>query len=332
MSTQDDPNRRTPRDSIRWLAVKNMSGEAIPGHALMCLKKDDGDGFYCHEIKGNQILWRVYKPDEDAELFQNPATLIVNGPTVIPPDGEGKGTQDWPAQVLHDGARDALPNFRVCGPKANEWVVFSRLKAFTCLCHDKAKGGLGTGGNPGVHTVWISPFPQYEPPERAYFLTNSQEIDSEEGNLTLTLGENRGRLPPPEYLTLENYSSGGSFLYFDTKGAGTWTFDISATLSSQNATEGSPLRITLVKRPADTSEAEPTPFSGFRNQLIEDDQGYQSPFHSAENVAFGGWIDVEAGDIFEIQANVSMTVETLLFSLVQIGRPPAFHENSALTD
>lgn len=149
------------------------------------------------------------------------------------------------------------------------------------------------------------------------------------------LGGNAGRVADDDYVSLQTWSSaagGGSYLLFGKKGAGTWTFDISATLSSEEATEGSPLRLTLMKRPADSEGADATPFSGFRNQLIEDDQGYQSPFRSAENVAFGGWIDVEDGDALEIQANVKLTAETLLFSLVQIGRQPAIHTGSHLTD
>lgn len=332
-ATQEAGGYRAPRDQIRWLAVKNKSGEPIPGHALMCLKKDDGNGFYAQEVVRNQVHWKVYKPDEDAELYQDPATLIINGPTPIPIDGEGQGTQDWPAQVLHDGARDGLPNFRVCGPKADEWVVWSGKRAFTCMCHDKAKGNLGTINWPGVHTVWIAPAVRQEPPERVYFLSGSQEIDEGE---PAALGNSAGRIAPT-YIELNHYSSGGSYLLVKKHGPGSWAFAISATVSSEDADEGTPLMLTLMKGSIGSASIPPavkatTNFKGYRLQLIEDDQGYQSPFRSAENVAFGGWLDLVENDYLEIQANVKLTADALLFSLWQIGQQPPIHAHASLTD
>ena len=170
----------------RWCAIENVTGvlrkagvpneskeQIIPGFACCYLnvgKSFDGTSLersVMHAEDG-QAVWLVDQPNDECECRQDPTLLIVNGPTPIPPGGVGRGTQQWPAQVLVDSMRDSAGNrmshaqptngTRV-GPAAGEWGVYLGRTAFAYVSHDAtvaARREPPGGDKMVVRTGWVT--------------------------------------------------------------------------------------------------------------------------------------------------------------------------------
>jgi len=120
----------------RTFPVHNTTDEWIPSYAIMRLVDmfdDSGDA-----------VRNVAKPDAMLAVTQDPAMCIINGPTRIPPNSEGQGSQDWPLQVLH--AVDGATTGANVGPVADKWAVSYTGRAFVLQGSDPttAYGGDDT--------------------------------------------------------------------------------------------------------------------------------------------------------------------------------------------
>ncbi len=280
MTTEQRHAYDSPTQRQRWLSVVNRSDEQIPGFALLRLDRIINTHI-SQELLDGQAVYKVYKPDSDSEAMQNPAMLLVNGPTPIPPGKYGKATQDWPATVLHDGKEDGLPNGFPCGPKADSWYVWSGGAAFTAQTHDIARPV--TAPADGVHTVWIG-------------LGNGKNQGSQIG----VTGGGTG-VAVNDFIPLfgtqiadgAEINSGGDGVKI-TK-AGIWFVSASATLSSTTAPRGSHLRMSLYKNTTWTG------FLGYRLQDIEEGEYGDEELTTAENVCFPAILDLEVDDELKLK-------------------------------
>jgi len=300
------------------------SRETIPGFALVALRPSDRSAFFTQDKEDEAVVWRVWKPDADSQARQDPALLMFNGPTPIPPGKDGKGTQDTPAQVLHDGGYDSLPNGVPCGPIADSWYVWSNLGAFTCQSHDICRGAAGAAN--GIHTVWVAPGRS-----RLVPLT------------TLTGGDTTVAVDAAVSFTEETESPvtraiSGNRVY----SAGYYLVSVSATLSSTEADEGDSLRLRVYYQTGSTVDGSgdlvSTYLTGYRKQEIDTDVTVSSPltydtFYTAENVSFTGVVylpeslfAVDSGgyakwvDLSVINKSASaISVGDAILSIVQVG-------------
>lgn len=303
----------SPRRRIRWFPLKNMTNETIPGFALVMLKHSDRDYFFTQDVSDQQVVWRGYKPDETAEALQNPAMLAINGPTPIPPGQIGKCTQDWPAQVLHDGSKDTLPNAIPCGPKAGSWYVWSDAGAFTCLSHDATRAAPGTENS--VHTVWVAPNTSFVTPFAA--MQGGQTVQARTDIVFSSAAPNAVSAQPPD-----SYYDNNQLKGYEIDKKSQWWVAVSATVSSQTAPEGTPLRL----RVYDSGSA--TYLTGHRIQTIDTKgsgkpgQDYYGgdPIYTAENVAFSGPLIVDAGHHLTLRndSSYSIIVADVIFALFRL--------------
>lgn len=278
--------------AVRWRPVRNMEREWVPGFALMALDPTDGDDFFTQEAGDGNAIWNVHKPDGSSEARQSPALLMFNGPQPIPPypKGFGKGTFETPAQVLHNGNVDRLPNGFSCGPLNGKWEVYSGGTAFVCVSHDITEAVTLRG----VHTVWVQP--------------NLGLPDIPRGALRGANGlVQAGGLVPLDAAQNETERLG---YVFDPDIQGfkclpdhmTLWVQASATLSSESAPEGGLLQLRVYKGKTSATLAQ-TYLGGFRKQglnaLRTDNAGYAwtLPFYSAENISFGGPLDLRKNEI-----------------------------------
>src|SRR5947207_1254510 len=98
----------------RWLSCKNATSpaETIPGFALLQVVGQE-------EVE-RQVVYDVARPNLYIAQSQNPAHLLINGPTPIPAGRFGSATQDFPARVLHEKADAVLAGEgtgNTCGPR-----------------------------------------------------------------------------------------------------------------------------------------------------------------------------------------------------------------------
>lgn len=108
--------RRDDQTDIRWLAVRNDSGEEIPAYAAMMRT-----GVY-----GSDGVPLVTKPDT-ADI--DPAFILINGPAVIPDEMDGAGTRDADIVALAPSAafKDSL------GTQASSWNLHVGNVGFLCM-------------------------------------------------------------------------------------------------------------------------------------------------------------------------------------------------------
>lgn len=158
MTERYDPINTTshkgPEYRRRWHPIKNMTYETIPSFAIVMLKQDDRDGFFTHNVVDGQMVYRVWQCNSDGENSGEPYLFMMNGPVPIPPQKIGRGTQDFPCLVLHDGNDDRLPNGTTCGPVSGSWYVWSTGNGFVCKSHDDCRAYPNTDG---IHTVEVAP-------------------------------------------------------------------------------------------------------------------------------------------------------------------------------
>lgn len=303
---------QSPRDRIRWAALVNRGTKTIPGFGICATKLSDLSDFELQEEAEGQVCWRVYPCAEtEAYQMQDPTQLWVNGPTPILPGKMGKGSQDWPLQVLHNGGKDSLPNGYECGPPApgqtdpkDAFAVWSHGNAFICHSHDAA-APIGTGA---FHTVWISPNTRKLLP---VFGTASFAGTYTKENATLSW--KNGVAPEPGTRGLEDYGSGVR-LAID---ALLWV-SFSGTLTSADATEGAPLGMRILIDDAETYL--------YAYRAFEIDTDYPATtFRTSENVSAAGLLRVGKGQVLTIRVgdsiNYSTTVSAGLLSLHRIYLP-----------
>src|SRR6185369_15596967 len=100
---------------------------------------DPAAEFFRQHLRGGQVIWDVTKPNKKGAARQDPSEFVFNGPIACEPCGPaayGECTDDLPAQVLHNGTNDSLPNGTPCGPTPDQWDVLSGGTAWHCISHD----------------------------------------------------------------------------------------------------------------------------------------------------------------------------------------------------
>lgn len=313
------PGYRSPRDEIRWLSIKNKSEETIPGFAVTYL---DVDGYSPYpfysvfEVEGEELIWLVTKPDAVCEALADPALVIVNGPQPIPPGGTGRGTQDWPAQVLHY-APQALPNGWSCGPVADSWYIDGNGGGFTHVSHDRSApvGEIHSA----VHTAWIAPGRGSR--ERFATLTGgSSAIDAGAALALATATSSQLALfgAAGDYGGPED-DAGNAFEL--AVGSDLW-LSVSATLSSATAAEGSALRLRIETRKYNGSSWSSSILYGYRLHEIDEESPYGTvEFKTAENVSFAGVLQFDRGDQIRLvnDSSVSISAAAVILGAHRIG-------------
>ncbi len=229
----------SPRDSIRWQSIKNMTDEVIPAYACCQLGGIDTEIQEPVFEKGQRIVL-AFKPNAVSYRRQDPALLIFNGPHAIQPGQTGQGTQDWPAQVLFDGGGtiDGVS----AGPIEDSWWLGAGFHktAFTVQGYERSTPAID--GPPVL--VWVSPakfriaggYEGWRPPG-----------GTAESNKPFDLAESWTLNPPIKgsvrLRSLTHQLQYPGDLIFPSNGV--FWLSLSATLSSVDAPEGSPLVITL---------------------------------------------------------------------------------------
>lgn len=339
-------------DQQRKLSVKNMTNETIPGFACMYLDIDRApdtatehiEQFYSHEAERGKGVYLVGKPNAVCEAMQNPALLIINGPTPIPPYQNGWGTQDWPAQVLAYGSypkkTDAnlagihLPNGAWCGPKDDCWTI-GPGHAFTTQSHDATKP-LATSS--GHHTHLIAPN-YLGQTALAESRSTAGTVEYNNPFPLYSIVFERPDFPASETTVcvfgLPGAAGGstaglGSFDTLEFLAGGIYWLSIAATLSSATAPEGYTLKIALATRAPGASGFSDSYLSGYRLQCVEQyDYTGHVDFYTAENVAFSGPLEVVKGEQVRLynRATYEMSAGGVILSAFRMGA--ALLSNSA---
>lgn len=317
----------SPWDQQRKLSVQSICNEMIPGFACMYINPTSGGWFQSTVAERGKLVYLVDKPDARCEQLQDPALLICNGPTPIPPYRNGWGTQDWPAQVLHDGQTDGLPNSSPAGPVADSWFVWSGYGAFTCISHDATKA-IWRPPNAkwladGIHTVLVAP---NQTPGTRY-----------EGGIGGGIVNYATPFPIPtrsvrsamRIFGAPGAAGGATTGAADTTTtleflqAGTYWLAVTATLSSPDADEGDMLKLTVYTRRPTESNFSPRYLSGYRLQCIDEEVAYggATTFYTAENVSFQGPWEAEKGEQIQLvnESLHQMAAGGLILSAFVIG-------------
>lgn len=264
----------SPRDRIRWFTVRNCGTTTIPGFGLCSTKLSDVTDFECQQDVEGQIVWRIY-PCTETECYtlQDPTQLWVNGPTAIEPGKYGKASQDWPLQVLHNGKKDQLANGYECGPAhplqveaRDHAAVWSSGNALICQSHDATLAA----NNQGLHTVWVAPNTRRALPVVGFatFYGTYQKAPA-----ALNFGS--------PVLGIDIAET-----YFTARFKTLLWVAFSGTLTSADATEGSPLTIRAYV------DDEPTDLYAYRSMEIDSDYP-STTYRTNENVATSGLLLLE---------------------------------------
>lgn len=272
----------TPCSSTRWLSCKNVTSpaETIPGFALMQVTGQD-------EVE-RQVVYHVARPDLYIEQSQNPALLLVNGPTPIPAGRFGSATQDFPARVLHEksDASDAVAGaFPTCGPRRNSWKAWSTGRAFDLIAVDKS----GASVPEGDELLWVT---------RGKF---DPAVYAAAFRVSLVAIEPGGVIAPLADLYRDPISDGQpQGVYFGTSGleftvSGSYLVGFSMSLFSSSAPRGGLLAVGLYYDGAATQ------YTAARTQDIERDEYGVNLLTTIENVCQAGPLRIAAGKKLELR-------------------------------
>jgi len=301
--------------SKRWLRCKNAGSDTIPPHAILRLVdlNEDGPGrrnrFFNQELHGDQVVWRVDKPNEESIATMDPAMFVVNGPQSILPDRYGVCSRDWPLPVLHDGSDDDLPNGAPCGPMAGQWWVSSTGYCFTCISHDvAARSGKGE-----IHTAWIAP-------------SNHQARKCGVGFAGATVGSGLTITPLDLQKALGvTRNEVGDGLIIDL--AGLYLVSFACTLTSSDAPRGAFLKLTLYLDQDDAG------YAVERSQDIERDNYGTEFLTTRENVAAPSClVNADKDQVLTVKntSAYSVLVSHFWLSVLRVGpRTDAFDERGA---
>jgi hypothetical protein len=135
--------------SLRWLSAKNSTGEDLKPHSLVKLlsyTSSDTDDYFT-----------AVKTTED----DNPFGLAVTGPTLMPIDGFGRVTCDWPFWVRYEPGTDDQNNEifpevgATWGAAADKTVLTHGRLGFRILGHT---GSAADPSKPRLAMVVLDPF------------------------------------------------------------------------------------------------------------------------------------------------------------------------------
>lgn len=136
---------------MRWIPVRNVSGEVIPPRAAMEPVSKNADGSI-----------NVTKPNKD-----DSNTALINGDGAIAINGGGFGTWGWPVISMYSSSSTPSSNGMVIGTRAGRWELYPGYDGFivwgkkstesyvvqrSLTCHGGGGGvtyGSGSGGHVG---------------------------------------------------------------------------------------------------------------------------------------------------------------------------------------
>jgi hypothetical protein len=267
-------------NNIRWLSCRNATspGETIPGFALMRIAGQE-------EMEG-QVVFRVAQPDAESERAQDPAGLLINGPTPIPAGMFGAATQDFPARVLH-ATSDAGSNAAalMCGPRQNSWKAWRSGRAFAVVAADPSESSVPSGDE----LLWITRA-AFEPiVYDAALRTSLTEIPS--GGAIAPLAD--AYRDPASSGQAQGVYANASGLSFTRSGS--YLAGFSLSLYSASAPRGSQLTVRLYY------DGAPTQYSAVRAQDIERDEYGANVLTTLENVCQAGPLAIAAGKTLELR-------------------------------
>lgn len=292
------------------------SGETIPGYGLVYLDVDNGAGWFGTQGGRDDVVFLVGKPNASAVDIQDPALLAVNGPIPIPPGRRGVVTQDWPAQVLHYGFQDGLPNGWQCGPKADSWGIWSGGTAFTCITHDQTDPVHSINDGVDPHTVWIAAGRKNGIIHTAAriagtFAAGKQITFQNLAPATNADGNGSGQAP------LTSVNTNGQITI---KKAGRFWIMFSGVISSLTAREGNALRVRVYKNDVATE------YTAHRKQTIGTSTGVECfyggpPVYTEETVVIQGPLDLKAGDVLTVKnaGSDTIVVSDCVFGCFEVG-------------
>lgn len=266
---------------MRWLSCKNVAipAETIPGFALLQVVGQE-------EIE-RQVVYRVAKPSTAVEQSQNPARLLFNSPTPIPPGQFGAATQDFPARVLHETSdtivlREGAGN--TCGPRADSWKAWSTGRAYSLTAVDKSGASVAAGDE----LLWVTRGQLDPAVYGAAFRVSPSEIPPG-GTITPLVDVYRD--PLSDGLPQGVLFAGTGLT---TTISGSYLVGFSLSLLSLTAPRGSLLVVRLYY------DGQPTQYSGVRAQDIERDEYGTNVLISFENVCQTGPLRLAAGKVLEL--------------------------------
>lgn len=272
----------TPFSSIRWLSCKNATSpaETIPGFALMLVTGQE-------EVE-RQVVYSVARPNGYIEQSQNPAQLMFNGPTPIPPGQFGSATQDFPARVLHERSESSGTSAGLrstCGPRRDSWKAWSTGKAFDLVAVDKSGASVAAGDE----LLWVTRGKLDPAVYDAAFRVSLVEIPS--GGTIMPLAD-AYRDPASDGLP-QGVFFGPSGLEFTISGS--YLVGFSLSLFSNSAPRGGLLAVGLYYDGAATQ------YTAVRTQDIERDEYGTNILTTLENVCQAGPLRIAAGKTLELR-------------------------------
>lgn len=231
--------------------------------------------------------------------LMSPYLFAVTGEQTIRPGKTGSITLEYPAQVLHDGSKDALASGEVCGPldaKFEIWSVDEGGEGFRCIGHDPTNpvfgdrnkkrrsvpsAGSSGRGFDGIHTVWIVPDPHPQTPIWIDTEADEQEVEPY-APVALALLNGNDRENENSRLRVQDGA-------LEIK-PGVWEVQVSASVRSDDAPDNTTLRMQL------ELDGSGTGHKARRVQTVDSDTYDYKGTRSEENMAWGGFIRHEPPD------------------------------------
>lgn len=279
----------TPTNSIRWLSCKNITSpaETIPGFALMQVRGQE-------EVE-RQVVYGVAKPSGYIEASQNPAELMFNGPTPIPPGKFGAATQDFPARVLHERSESGGAGIAMgaaCGPRRDSWKAWSTGRAFNVVTVDTSGASVPAGDE----LLWVT---------RGKF---DPAVYDAAFRVSLIETPSGGVIRPLVDFYRDPSSSGQpQGVYFGASGldftiSGSYLVGFSLSLFSNDAPRGGILAVGLFY------DGQATQYTAVRTQDIERDEYGANILTTIENVCQAGPLRIAAGKTLELRNGCNYTI------------------------
>lgn len=286
-----------PQRNIRWLPVFNATSpkETIPGFALMAVAGG--------VVLNGQHVFNVAKHDSGiaSESNQFPSRMIFNGPTPIPPERYGQGTQDCPARALIEAEdmdfSEAETAIHEWGAQDDSWYLKPVARGpFHDIGLDRSTVPLGSGES----LLWVQRGNIRPPVYSSTFRNNLTEIQP--GDPVAPVADTY-RDPASEGLPSGVLATAVG-LY--TTLSGSYLFGFSGSLYSNSAPRGTQLTLRLYRSTnpdtviSGSADMTATSYNVVRTQDIETDEYGADILTTMENVAMGGPIQLTAGDSIAI--------------------------------
>ena len=252
------------------------------------------EGFALLRITGQdeverQVVYGVARPDAALAESQNPALLLINGPTPIPAGKFGSATQDFPARVLHETSDDGSTleaASRSCGPRQDSWKAWRTGRAFAIVGLDPSGASVPVGDE----LLWVTREAAEPPVYDAAFRNSLSEIQPGDPIAPLA-----------DYYRDPASTGQPSGVFATATGlystlSGSYLVGFSLSLYSNSAPRGAQLVVRLYY------DGQPTQYGAVRVQDIERDEYGVNLLTTLENVCQAGPLQIAAGKTLELRS------------------------------